>query len=197
MSRQKEKHDAMSERGSGGPADGDIDLSAGAMAEDISQFPPEAADAIQQLRAERDDAMAGRLRALADFKNYQRRAVENEGRAASSAKAQMIRSLLPALDQLEIASQQDPSQMTAGQIAAAMNIVQHELLKALQASGLRRIEPNAGDEFNPLEHEAILHQPAGDVAPGHVVTAYQTGYALGDMVLRPAKVIVASHTARE
>jgi molecular chaperone GrpE len=184
MSRHRDKHD-------------DLESPAAAVTDDISHFPPDAADMIQQLRAERDDAAAARLRALADFKNYQRRAIENEARASSSATAQVIRSLLPVLDHFEFAAQQDAAQMTAEQMASAMNILQQELMKALQTSGLRRIDPKPGDEFNPQEHEAILHQPNSDVAPGQVVAVYQTGYALGDLMLRPAKVIVASASAAE
>lgn len=184
MSKHKDKHD-------------DLETSAGAMTEDLSSLPPDVADMIQQLRAERDEAASARLRALADFKNYQRRAIENEARAASSASAQMIRSLLPVLDHFELAAQQNTAQMSVEQMASAMNILQQELMKALQTSGLRLIDPKPGDEFNPQEHEAILHQPDGKIAPGHVVAVYQTGYALGDMMLRPAKVIIASETASE
>lgn len=184
MSRHKEKPE-------------NTETSAGAVAEDISNLPPEVAEMIQQLRGERDEASAARLRALADFKNYQRRAIENESRAASSASAQVIRTLLPVLDHFELAAQQDTTQMTVEQMASGMNILQQELMKALQSSGLRRIDPKPGDEFNPQEHEAILHQPDSKIAPGHVVAVYQTGYALGDLMLRPAKVITASQPATE
>lgn len=196
MSRHRDKQDSSSAQAHG--VGGETEMSAGAITDvDMSQYSPEAVEAIQQLRAERDEAAAARLRALADFKNYQRRAIENENRAASSAKMQMIRALLPVLDQFELASQQNVSQMTVDQLAAGMNILQQELNKAMQSAGLRQIEPKPGDEFNPQEHEAIMHQPNAEVPPGSVVIAYQTGYALGDMILRPAKVIVASSAAEQ
>jgi molecular chaperone GrpE len=70
--------------------------------------------------------------------------------------------------------------------------VRDELAKALEQQGVTQIRPAKGDEFNPLQHEAMMHQAAEGVAPGHIVNVLQPGYAMGEMVIRPAKVIVAA-----
>ena len=57
---------------------------------------------------------------------------------------------------------------------------------------MQRIEPVVGDEFDPNRHEAVMRQPAEGIAPNHIVSVLQPGYAMGDQVLRPAKVAVAA-----
>jgi len=56
--------------------------------------------------------------------------------------------------------------------------------------GVERIEPKVGDAFDPGVHEAVTKQPVQGVAPGAISMAFQSGYRLGDSVLRPAKVAV-------
>jgi molecular chaperone GrpE len=56
---------------------------------------------------------------------------------------------------------------------------------------VERIAPVRGEAFDPHRHEAVMRQPAEDVSPGHIVNTLQTGYLMGDTVLRPAKVSVS------
>ena len=49
----------------------------------------------------------------------------------------------------------------------------------------------AGDEFDPMWHEAMMRQVSEEVEPDHVVMTVQPGYRLGEMMIRPAKVIIA------
>jgi molecular chaperone GrpE len=154
---------------------------------------PEAAAAmIEQLKAELAEAVEARKRALADFANYQRRAAENEGRALRSGAAGVVRSLLGALDHFDLALEQDTAQITVEQLIGGVKIVHDELVKALARHGVERIDPVVGDEFDPNRHEAMLHQPADDIEPNHIVSVLQPGYTIGDLVLRPAKVVVAA-----
>jgi molecular chaperone GrpE len=157
------------------------------------EVPQEAAAVIEQVQAELAAAVEARKRALADFANYQRRAAENEGRALRSGAADVIRSLLGALDHFDLALEQDTAQVTVEQFVGGMKIVHDELVKALARQGVKRIEPAAGDEFDPNHHQAVLRQPADDtIAPNHIVSVLQPGYLMGDLVLRPAKVAVAA-----
>jgi len=152
----------------------------------------EVVELIQQLQAERDEANEARMRALADFKNYQRRSAENENRAAVSGATRVMKSLLPVIDHFELALQQKHDQMTTEQLAAGMEMVRQELMKALQACGMQRLEPQPGDEFDPQRHEAVMHQQSDEHESGRVVSTLQAGYTLDEMVLRPAKVAIAS-----
>ena len=176
-----EPHDQASDAGNPGAESFEqIELS-----EDAARF-------VEELRGELDEAISARQRALADFANYQRRAIENESRASKRAAVQVIRSILPVLDHFDLALNQDPSTLTAEKLMHGVKIVRDELTKALEQQGVTAIRPEKGAEFDPQKHEAMMHQQAEDIAPGCVVSVLQPGYAIGELVIRPAKVIVAS-----
>ncbi len=152
----------------------------------------EAARFVEELKHELDEAVSARQRALADFANYQRRAVENESRARKGGVAQVVRAIIPVLDHFDLALNQDIAAITTSQLMHGVKIVRDELNKALEQQGVTAIRPAKGDEFNPQMHEAMMNQPAPGMVPGSVVSVLQPGYAMGEMMLRPAKVIVAS-----
>ena len=139
-----------------------------------------------QLRLELHEANEAKLRALADFKNYQRRSIENETRAIESGMARVVRSILPAIEQLNLAISHggDDAVIQGFQIALG------ELMKGLAECGVSTIEPTMGDEFDPQMHEAMMRQEVEGVETDHIVSLMQTGFRLGDIVLQPAKVSV-------
>ncbi len=148
-------------------------------------------DAFAELECELEKAVEARQRALADFANYQRRASQNEQQAVRSGAAGVVRSMLAVLDHFDLALDQDRSQVTVEQLLDGVHIVRDELFKSLESFGVERIAPDAGDEFDPNRHQAVLQQAAEGVAPNHVVAVLQPGYTMGETVLRPAKVSVA------
>jgi molecular chaperone GrpE len=139
-----------------------------------------------QLRIDLHEANEAKLRALADFKNYQRRSIENETRAVESGMARVVRSILPAIEQLNLAISHggDDAVVQGFQIALG------ELMKGLAECGVATIEPAVGDEFDPQMHEAMMRQEVEGVETDHIVSLMQTGFRLGDIVLQPAKVSV-------
>ena len=139
-----------------------------------------------QLRLELHEANEAKLRALADFKNYQRRSIENETRAIESGMARVVRSILPAIEQLNLAiiHGDDDAVVQGYQIALG------ELMKGLAECGVATIEPTVGDEFDPQMHESMMRQEVEDVETDHIVSLIQKGFRLGDIVLQPAKVSV-------
>ena len=147
---------------------------------------------IEQLLAEVIAATGARQRALADFKNFQRRASEEEERMTRIATASSFRAVLPVLDQLQMALQQDPTTVSGEQILEGVRIAGDELLKILCDHGVSMIEPAPGDEFEPLRHEAMMNMESEEHASGSIVQVLQVGFLLGEQVLRPAKVSVAS-----
>lgn len=146
---------------------------------------------IEQLTQERDDAVAARQRALADYANYQRRSAENERRARTEGRVRVLRDFVEILDHVDRALEQDPQKVTAEQLIQGVRLMRDELMKAMEANGVMRIIPARGDEFDPNRHQAMLRQPDDDVAPGHIVAVFSPGYATPDQVIRPAKVAVA------
>ena len=147
---------------------------------------------IEQLITEVIAATEARQRALADFKNFQRRASEEEQRMTRIATANAFRVMLPVLDQLQMAIQQDVEAVTGEQILEGVRIAGDELLKILCDHGVSVIEPEPGDEFEPLRHEAMMNMESEEHEAGSIVQVLQIGFLLGEQVLRPAKVSVAS-----
>lgn len=161
----------------------------GAEAIEVSE---QAAELFRQLTMERDDAVAGRKRALADFANYQRRALENEDRAARNASSRFARALVPVLDNFDLALNQRAEQMSVQTLLKGVHAMRDDFRRILESQGVTRIEPVVGEAFDPNRHEAMMRQPATEeVPPDAILSVLQPGYTLGDMVLRPAKVIIA------
>ena len=146
---------------------------------------------IARLTIERNDAIAARQRSLADFANFQRRANEAESRAASSGAARVLRSLLGPIDHLDLALGGRSANATPQQVLEGVRMVREEFTRMLESHGVSAIIAQRGDEFDPTRHEAMMRQPAPDLPPNAVVQTLQPGYAMGDTVLRPAKVVVA------
>jgi molecular chaperone GrpE len=146
---------------------------------------------LAELEGKLVQAEAARLRALADFQNYQRRALANEQEAKVQGRTGVVQSLLSLLDHFDIALSQDHANATAEQILGGVRMIREEFIRVLQSQGVGLINPVRGEEFTPGRHEAIMQQAADGVPSGHVVSMFQMGYTLGDRVVRPAKVSVA------
>jgi molecular chaperone GrpE len=143
---------------------------------------------LEQLKLELEEANELKLRALADFKNYQRRSAENEVRAINTGKADLVRSILPSIEQMTMAI--DHAEDDA--VAKGFKMALEGLYQGLADCGVTMIDPQVGDEFNPQKHEALMRQENEDIETDHIVMVMQTGFQLGDIVISPAKVAVSS-----
>ncbi len=146
---------------------------------------------LEWLQDELNTAKEDRLRALAELRNNQRRASENEIRVSRAAVAGALRSILTTLDQLDLALAQNIADMTAEQFAQGVQLARDEFVKTMADLGARIIEPKVGDEFEPQRHEAMLQQPADGIEPGCITMVMQPGFETDVHVLRAAKVAVA------
>jgi molecular chaperone GrpE len=70
-------------------------------------------------------------------------------------------------------------------------LIQRKLQLLLEAEGVKAIDVKKNDSFDPNQHEAISHDEADGVESGNVIEVLQTGYKIGDRVIRPALVRVA------
>ena len=162
---------------------------------DMDALSPEASLYIEKLTNDSLASENGRLRALADFKNFQRRSIENEARARRDGAAGVARTLLPALDTLDRALQNSASFSTAQQVTEAIEMIKSDFARMLELSGIELIAPSKNDEFEPERHEAVAQLPCEGVEEGRIGEIAQCGYGLGEMVLRPAKVVIATSPA--
>lgn len=131
------------------------------------------------------------LRSIADFQNYQRRALQNEADAKKQGISSAVQNIVNVMDHFDLALAHDPGKASAEQVIQGVRVIREELLKALVSTGVRIISPKPNDEFQPGQHEAIMQQSADGVAKGNIAMLFQPGYALGERIIRPAKVSVA------
>jgi len=143
---------------------------------------------IAALEKEVADLKEARLRALADLQNTARRGIENEGRARAQGVAGAAKAILPVLDHVDLALQQKG--MTLEQAMQGLNMMRDELAKGLEKVGVERIDPKVGEEFQPGIHEAVMRQAVEGVPANGVSMVLQSGWRLGESILRPAKVAV-------
>jgi molecular chaperone GrpE len=145
---------------------------------------------IESLRRELQDRQDRLLRALAETDNVRRRAQRDREDYVKYANESLLRDLVPVLDNLDRA-------LTAGRTAAAgtlvegVELIQRELLRVLERSGLTRYSA-VGQPFDPSRHEAIARVVSGEATPDTVVQETAPGYLLHGRVLRPALVAVAA-----
>jgi molecular chaperone GrpE len=146
---------------------------------------------VLRLTRERDEAVGQLKRSLADFQNYQRRALQNEQEAKRQGTTGVLMSVLPVLDHFDLALTQPTPDENSRKILDGVKVIRAELLRVLENHGVTLISPAPNDEFDPNRHSAIMQQAAEGVEPGNVSATFQPGYALGDRVIRSAKVAVA------
>ncbi|MBX3094598.1 MAG: nucleotide exchange factor GrpE [Cryobacterium sp.] len=129
--------------------------------------------------------LADLKRVTAEYANYRKRVERDRSVARELALAEMALSLLPVLDDLDLAEAH--GDLPEGSPVA---LVAQKLRATMERHGLTRVSP-AGERFDPMQHEAIAHI-ASDVDPDTIVDVAVVGYHLGDRLLRPAKVVVSA-----
>lgn len=127
------------------------------------------------------------LRSQADFQNYKKRIERDNEMMYTSMKGDIIKKVLPALDDLERALQ---NRRPDDAWADGIELIARKLQNMLESEGVKKINA-LGVEFDPNFHEAISHEPADGAKSGSVIGVVQNGYMLGERVIRPALVRVA------
>lgn len=142
---------------------------------------------VEEAEAKLAESVDGWQRAQAEFQNYKKRIERDNELLYVTMKGDIVKKVLPALDDLERALQNRPD---GDAWANGIELIARKLQNMLDVEGVKRIEA-AGAEFDPKFHEAISHEPAEGVASGHIIEVVQNGYLLGERVIRPALVRVA------
>lgn len=142
--------------------------------------------------AERDALRDQLLRARAEFDNYRKRTAREIEGIRKAAAADLIRDLLPVVDNLERALSHAGEPRDG--LAQGVDLVLRHFCEMLAARGLEPI-PALGEPFNPEVHEALAQQPSEEYPADAVMAEWERGYRIGDLVLRPAKVVVSGGSA--
>lgn len=143
----------------------------------------------EALQLELAEAKDQALRSRADFDNYRKRMAREMERVRKVAAETLIHDILPALDNLDLALQHAGSESNA--LSQGVEMVFKQLQDVLGNHGLTPIEALALP-FDPNIHEAVSQVASDDVEKDNIVQVFQSGYKLGDMILRPAKVVVST-----
>src|SRR5215203_2029472 len=153
-------------------------------------------DPIAQLEAEKTDLKEKLLRTLADMENLRRRTEREIADARAYAVTNFARDMLNVADNFQRAVDSVPAEAReAGEpalkaLVEGVELTEREMLKTLERYGVKRLDPE-GQKFDPNLHQAMFEVPNPDVPNGTVVQVVQTGYVIGERVLRPALVGVA------
>ena len=153
---------------------------------------PGAAD--ESLRQERDELHERLLRVTAEFENYRKRTDRERREHAEYAATDLIRDLLPIVDDFEraLAAPIDAT-ADAGQAATfrqGVELIRRQLAEVLRRRGVESLEV-IGQDFDPQWHEAIASDPVDGHREGEITAEVRRGYRIGPRLIRAAMVKVA------
>ncbi|MGB8622935.1 MAG: nucleotide exchange factor GrpE [Paracoccaceae bacterium] len=155
------------------------------------------ADAVETLRAERDDMRDRFMRALADAENARKRGERDRREAEQYGGSKLARDLLPVFDNLSraLGSATDEQRAANKALIEGVELTLRELLSVFGKHGIERVSPAIGDTFDPQRHQAMFEAPVPDTKAGDIIEVMADGFMLHDRLLRPAQVGVSSTPA--
>lgn len=143
---------------------------------------------LEALKAELEKQKDLLLRTAAEFDNYKKRTEREKTMTAEYAKAALIKTLLPVIDNANRAAESD---CESPDYAKGAQLIIKQLLESVTIIGITETA-QVGDTFNPELHEAVMHVEDEEQPENCIVEVLQKGYKLNDTVLRPAMVKVAN-----
>ena len=156
-------------------------------------------DAVAQLQAQIDALTAEKaslydklLRRQAEFENYRKRVERERGELYQHGRDDVLLQFLPVVDNFERAlSSLETSEGDAEALRHGVELIHKQFKDALSKFGLEAVEA-VGQTFDPHVHEAVTTEATDKHKENTVIQEFQRGYRIGDRLLRPAKVKVAS-----
>jgi len=151
--------------------------------------------AVQQALAAKEDEVKSLndkyLRLAAEFDNYKRLAQRDQRDQIRFGNEQLLKELLPVLDNLERAIKAAKDGGSGEALIQGVDLTLKQLNQALGKFGVQVI-PTIGQPFDPSGHQAVASVPSDHVPEQHVVEEFQRGYRLHDRILRAAMVTVST-----
>lgn len=160
--------------------------------EQIENVEESAIDAENKLQQDFDNLNNQYLRLAADFDNYRKRQAQERESLISYGAQESMKKLIEVLDNFDRAKQAIEGTEDIQQVKDSFNILYNQMFDNLSKLGLEVIEAQ-GKEFDPNFHEAVMQTPTSEHPEHHVIMELQKGYKLGDKVLRPTLVNVATN----
>lgn len=136
------------------------------------------------------------LRTLAENENARRRIRQQSEDSVRLQKENLLRDLLPIVDNLERAVDAAKGSADGKSIVEGVRMVLASLMDFLKSNGVRPMA-SVGEQFDPNRHEAADQVPHPTHPPNTVVDEFHRGYLINDKVLRPARVVVSKGVVSE
>lgn len=143
---------------------------------------------IDQLEKEKESDVALLQRLQADFDNYRRRNASVVADSLDEGARNLIKSLLPVLDNLDRALDNVPEDEKTAWVEG-IQLVSKQLYETLQKAGLEEIE--AEGQFDPELHDAVMQEESEEKESGEITAVFQKGYKVKNRIIRHSMVKVA------
>jgi molecular chaperone GrpE len=156
---------------------------------------------VEALAKEAADARDKMLRTLAEMENLRKRTAREVSDARTYGISGFARDVLDIADNLQRALDAVPVEARAAAdpglkaLIEGVELTERSLHNALEKNGVRKFDP-AGEKFDPNVHQAMYEVPDPSVPSGTIAQVIQSGYMIGERVLRPALVAVAKGGAK-
>jgi len=174
--------------------------------EEFMQLPdsenPHAAEfaVLEALKSEVENLKDQRLRALAEVENIRRRAEKEKSDASQYAVTKFARDMVAIADNFARALAAVPASVRAAADPALQAVLDgveatdRQMLQTLERYGVKQVDTSDG-KFDPNLHQAIAEVPGNGKPAGTIVDVMETGFMIGDRLLRPTMVTVAKKEA--
>lgn len=144
---------------------------------------------IEKLKAELESKNDLLLRTAAEFDNFKKRTERERAGVAEFAKANVIKELLPILDNIDRAALLEDK--TSADYIKGIELIVKQFEGLGDKLGIKSVA-EVGDTFDPNVHEAVMHVEDETLGENVIAEVLQKGFKIGDTVIRPAMVKVAN-----
>ncbi len=151
-------------------------------------------DPLEVMRQERDEFQEKWLRVVAEMDNLRKRSRRELTESRRLAQADVLRPILGVLDNFERALQslhENKENADLEKFLEGVDLIFQNFQGVMRDLGVTSMEP-MGEEFDPVYHEAVGQMAREGVESGRVIEIVQNGFMFGDLVLRPARVIISA-----
>lgn len=145
---------------------------------------------LEEARAKSEAANDMMLRLAAEMENYKKRALKEQDLMKKYANQNLIKELLPVMDNLERALKSASESKDFDAFLEGVAMILKQMKTVLEREGLVEVKA-VGEVFDPNYHEAVAHVPSDEVSENIIIEELQKGYIMHDRVLRPSMVIVS------
>ncbi|MCC6165129.1 MAG: nucleotide exchange factor GrpE [Acidobacteria bacterium] len=160
---------------------------------DAAGTPGADATELETLRRERDDAQDRLLRLQAEFDNYRKRMERERRELGDHVTVELLTEFLPVIDDMERAldAAAAASDASLASHREGLGLIQKQFLDLLRRRQVVPIDA-LGSDFDPNVHQAVGQDVSADHREGEVLEELRRGYRLGERLLRPSMVRVAT-----